>query len=110
MPRFRPFKGSPTPDCSPLTDAVEVVNGKRYLTHSLLDKELPSMSFYDLEKLVDSNDAKLEAVNPVLFPATHMSFDISESSDYHGNPYSDLHGNIQIQPYSKEFGQHLKTS
>ena len=60
MPRFRPFKGSPVPDCPPLADVVEVVNGKRYLTHSVLDKELPAMSFYDLEKLVDSNDVKLD--------------------------------------------------
>lgn len=73
MPRFRPFIGEPTTTDFSYTDSVKVVNSKRILQKVKVDDKLPDMAFFDLEKLVKSNDVRLEPMNPTLFPARSIS-------------------------------------
>ena len=80
MPRFRPFVCPSAPDCAPDVDVVEVNNGKRHVSHKVLDDHLPDCNFYDLEKLVKSNDVRLDPMNPILFPAKRIDFSEPEVS------------------------------
>ena len=73
MPRFRPFIGEPTTTDFSYTESVKVVGSKRVLQQVKIDEKLPDLSFYDLEKLVKSNDVKLDPMNPTLFPARSIS-------------------------------------
>ena len=73
MPRFKPFIGEPTTTDFSYSETVELVNSKRILQKVKIDNKLPDLSFYDLEKLVKSNDVKLDPMNPTLFPARSIS-------------------------------------
>lgn len=81
MPRFRPFIGEPTTTDYSYSESVKLVNSKRILQMVKIDDKLPDLSFYDLEKLVNSTDVKLEPMNPTLFPARS----ISDGSEPEGN-------------------------
>ena len=92
MPRFRPFISESSSAAPALVDVVKNVNGSRYISREALDDDLPSSDFFDLKKMVESNDVRLDPVSPVLFPAKSVNFDLSEiSSDpaAKSNPVDD---------------------
>lgn len=73
MPRFRPFIGEPTTTDFSLTESVKVVDSKRILQKIKVDDKLPDLAFYDLEKMVKSNDVRLNPMNPTIFPARSIT-------------------------------------
>lgn len=73
MPRFRPFIGEPTTTDFSYTESVKVVDSKRILYKVKVDDKLPDLAFYDLAKMVNSTDVKLEPMNPTLFPARSIT-------------------------------------
>lgn len=73
MPRFRPFIGEPTTTDFSYTDSVKVVDSKRILQKVKVDEKLPDIAFFDLEKMVKSNDVRLSPMNPTLFPARSIA-------------------------------------
>ena len=73
MPRFRPFICESTTTDSSYSESVQVVNSKRVLQKVKVDDKLPDLVFYDLEKMVNSTDVKLEPMNPTLFPARSIA-------------------------------------
>ena len=81
MPRFRPFVTESASAGSALVDTVKNVNGARHIVHEELKDDLPDSDFFDLKKMVDSTDVRLDPVSPVLFPAKSVTFDLSEVSD-----------------------------
>lgn len=89
MPRFRPFISESSSAALALVDVVKNVNGSRYISREELNDDLPSSDFFDLQKMVESNDVRLDPVSPVLFPAKSVNFDLSEispSSEDNSNP------------------------
>ena len=80
MPRFRPFITESSSAAPALVDVVKNVNGSRYISREELNDDLPSSDFFDLKKMVESNDVRLDPVSPVLFPAKSVNFDLSEIS------------------------------
>lgn len=93
MPRFRPFLSCSSPDCPPCVETVNVVNGVRLVCRSVMVDKLPDCSFFELDKLAKSNDVRLDPVNPVLFPASKISFDVpasEESEDVLNKPNSEV--------------------
>lgn len=93
MPRFRPFLSCSSPDCPPCVETVNVVNGVRLVCRSVMDDKLPDCSFFEFDKLVKSNDVRLDPVNPVLFPASRISFDVPASEvseDVSNKPNSEV--------------------
>ena len=80
MPRFRAFIGESSSAAPALVDVVKNVNGVRYIAREELDDKLPDSDFFDLKKMVESTDARLDPVSPVLFPAKSVNFDFSELS------------------------------
>lgn len=73
MPRFRPFIGEPTTTDFSYSESVKVVGSKRVPQLVKVDDKLPDLAFFDLEKLAKSTDARLEPMNPTLFPARSIS-------------------------------------
>lgn len=89
MPRFRPFISESSSAAPALVDVVKNVNGSRYLSREELNDDLPSSDFFDLKKMVESSDVRLDPVSPVLFPAKSVNFDLSEipsASEDNSNP------------------------
>lgn len=80
MPRFRPFITESSSAAPALVDVVKNVNGSRYISREELNDDLPSSDFFDLKKMVESTDVRLDPVSPVLFPAKSVSFDLTEIS------------------------------
>lgn len=81
MPRFRPFITESSSACPALVDVVKNVNGARHIVRAELKDGLPDSDFFDLKKMVESTDVRLDPVNPVLFPAKSVNFDFSDVSD-----------------------------
>lgn len=81
MPRFRPFITESSSASPALVDVVKNVNGARHIVREELNDDLPDSDFFDLKKMVESTDVRLDPVNPVLFPAKSVNFDLSEVSD-----------------------------
>lgn len=81
MPRFRPFVTESASVSPALVDTVKNVNGARHIVRAELKDDLPDSDFFDLKKMVDSTDVRLDPVSPVLFPAKSVTFDLSEVSD-----------------------------
>lgn len=73
MSRFRPFIGESTTTDYSYTESVKVVDSKRILQMVKLDDKLPDLAFFDLGKLVESTDVKLEPMNSTLFPARSIT-------------------------------------
>ena len=73
MPRFRPFIGEPTTTDFTYSESVKVVDSKRILQKVKVDEKLPDLAFFDLEKIVKSNDVRLDPMNPTLFPARSIT-------------------------------------
>lgn len=89
MPRFRAFISESSSAAPALVDVVKNVNGVRYIAREELDDKLPDSDFFDLKNMVESTDARLDPVSPVLFPAKSVNFDLSElsgSSDDNSKP------------------------
>ncbi len=80
MPRFRPFVTESASASPALVDTVKNVNGARHIVREELKGDLPDSDFFDLKKMVDSTDVRMDPVNPVLFPAKSVTFDLSEVS------------------------------
>ena len=100
MPRFRPFIGEPTTTDFSYSESVKLVNSKRILQMVKIDDKLPDLSFYDLEKLVNSTDVKLAPMNPTLFPARSISDGLE--LDVKGSEVKEPEGNEPVNTKTNE--------